>query len=130
MRRRRSSMNRMWGLAIVCGLQALACSDPDVPSSPPPSRRDPMVVAVDGLAPANGFAGMGSLFPGEGWGRPEGSGKADDWGSMAWVVGREAVVHLFLPPDSEMDFFARCLPYPWAEGSPQQVMEVLVGNLV
>ncbi|HEX6863033.1 MAG TPA: sulfatase, partial [Thermoanaerobaculia bacterium] len=86
--------------------------------------------AVDGLAPANGFAGLGSLFPGEGWGRPEGSGDAGDWGSMAWVVGREAVVHLFLPPEPAMDFFARCLPYPWSEGSPQQEMELLVGNLV
>jgi arylsulfatase A-like enzyme len=89
-----------------------------------------MVMAVDGLAPANGFAGLGSLFPGEGWARPEGSGDEGDWGSMSWVVGREAVIHLLLPPGSKMDFFARCLPYPWDEGSPQQVMELLVGDRV
>jgi arylsulfatase A-like enzyme len=110
---------------------ALACSNRE--SLSPSVRRalqDPMLVAVDGLAPSNGFDGLGSLFLGDGWGRPEGSGDADDWGSMAWVVGREAVVHLFLPPDSKMDFFARCLPYPWDAGAPQQSMELLVGNQV
>jgi arylsulfatase A-like enzyme len=119
-----------WKLAsISCCLLAAACG-PGKVSPPSPALRDPMVVAVDGLAPANGFAGLGSLFPGEGWGRPEGSGDEGDWGTMAWVVGREAVVHLLLPPGPKKDFFARCLPYPWAEGSPQQEMELLVGDRV
>jgi arylsulfatase A-like enzyme len=110
---------------------ALACAGPQAPTSPaPPVLRDPMVVAVDGSSPGNGFDGSGSLFLGEGWGRPEGSGDDKDWGAMAWVIGREAAVHLFLPPDPRMDFFARCLPYPWAAGSPEQEMELVLGRRV
>lgn len=89
-----------------------------------------MVVAVDGLAPANGFDGLGSLFPGSGWGRPEGGGGPDDWGSMAWVVGREAVVHAILPSGPPVDFFARCLPYPWDAHAPLQTLELLAGDRV
>lgn len=89
-----------------------------------------MVAAIDGWAPSNGLDGTGSLFLGEGWGRPEGSVGGGDWGSMAWVVGREALIHVLLPPASEVDFFARCLPYPWAPESPQQDMEVLVDRKV
>lgn len=125
-----AQMRRFLVVSIFCPL-ALACADPRAPSSPaPPVLRDPMVVAVDGASPANGFDGSGSLFLGEGWGRPEGGGDDQDWGAMAWVVGREAAVHLFLPPDPKMDFFARCLPYPWAAGSPEQTMELVLGQRV
>jgi arylsulfatase A-like enzyme len=103
---------------------------PALPPSLPPALRDPMVLSVDGLAPGNGFDGVGSLFLGDGWGRPESGGNSGDWKSMAWVVGREAVVHLLLPPSSQRDFFARCLPYPWDAGSPQQEMELSIGNQV
>ncbi|HSU81470.1 MAG TPA: hypothetical protein VLR69_03575, partial [Thermoanaerobaculia bacterium] len=111
--------NNVFGL---CCLLLLACNHRDAPVAAPPSLRDPMVVAADGLSPANGFDGLGSLFPGSGWGRPQGNGGPDEWGSMAWVVGREAVVHTLLPPGPPMDFFARCLPYPWDAQAPLQSM--------
>lgn len=119
-------------LVLCCGLPALACRPEKVTrSSLPPALHDSQVVVVDGLAPANGLDGQGSLFLGDGWGRTEGDGKDPDWGSMAWVVGREATVHALLPPAAaEMDFFIRCLPFPWAAGSPIQQMELLVGDRV
>lgn len=89
-----------------------------------------MVVAVDGLAPGNGLDGLGSLSLGEGWGKPEGTGETGEWGSMAWVVGREASVHLSLPPGPQVDFYGRGLPYPWAPGSPIQTVELLIGGRV
>ncbi len=118
-------------LVLLLCLPVPACRPKDgKPSSLPPALRDPMVVAVDGLAPANGLDGKGSLFLGDGWGRSEGSGDGSDWGSMAWVVGREASIHVLLPPGEKMDFFARCLPFPWDPGAPLQVMELLVGDRV
>jgi arylsulfatase A-like enzyme len=114
-------------VASFC-LLPLACGHG--PREVPPSLRDPMVAAVDGAAPANGFDGLGSLFLGDGWGKPEGNGDAGDWGSMAWVVGREASVHLLLPPGAPMDFFARCLPYPWGAGATPQSLELLAGDQV
>lgn len=122
----RIQMRRILVLSTFCAL-ALACGEPEAPS---PVPLDPMVVAVDGSSPASGFDGQSSLFLGAGWGKPEGGGDDSDWGSMAWVVGREAAVHLLLPPDPQMDFFARCLPYPWSANAPEQEMELLLGERV
>lgn len=97
---------------------------------PPAALRDPLVVAVDGLAPTNRLEGGGSLSLGEGWGKPEGSGAPGDWGSMAWALGREASIHLVLPPVAELDFYSRTLPYPWEPGSPIQTLELVAGDRV
>ena len=122
----RRELSRSVALSLSCCL-VLACS-PDI--EVPPALRDSMVVAVDGMAPGNGFEGLGSLFLGDGWGKPEGNGDPGDWGSMAWVIGHEAVVHLLLPPDQAVDFFARCLPYPWDAEAPLQTLELLAGDQV
>jgi arylsulfatase A-like enzyme len=92
---------------------------------------DPMVVAVDGQAPSNEMDGLrSSLFLGDGWGKPEGTGAADEWGSMAWIVGREAFIHVALPPGPPMDFYGFCIPFPWTPGSPVQTVELLSGDRV
>jgi len=117
--------------ALALCLLAMAWGCRQAPASSQRLVRDPMVVAVDGATPSNGLDGQGTLFLGDGWGQPEGSGGPGDWGSMAWVVGTEAFVHLLLPPGAtEMDFFARCLPFPWDAHAPLQRMEVLAAGQV
>ncbi len=122
----RWSPGHRWTAFAGC-LVALACA-----RRPPyrdyPVLRDPMVVVADAAAPADSFDGTGSLFLGHGWGRPEGNGAAGDWGSYSWVLGLEAEVEARIRPGEPMDFFGRCLPYPWNPGGPPQTMELFAGD--
>ncbi|HBL25376.1 MAG TPA: hypothetical protein DD490_00905 [Acidobacteria bacterium] len=124
----RRMRRRHFRLLLLLCLAPWACA----PRSESPTSSLPReAVAIDGLAPANSLDGHGSLFLGGGWGRPEGSGEPGDWGSMAWAVGREAEIHALLPPGGAgLDLYARCLPFPWNEGSPLQTFELLVDGRV
>jgi arylsulfatase A-like enzyme len=86
--------------------------------------------AVAFLAPVEDFSGNPSLFTDKGWGTPEGTAGDVDWSDMAWVVGREAVIHVPTVAGQRMDFYARSLPYPWEPGSPRQTVELIFKDRV
>src|SRR5687767_4045932 len=104
-----SQMQRMTLSALVACVWSVSCGRP---GGPPP----PLEVSLDNveiLAAVEDFGGRSSLFTGEGWATPESSAGSDDWRSMAWALGRTAVLRVPTVPEEKVDFFARMLPFPW-----------------
>jgi arylsulfatase A-like enzyme len=106
---------------LLCGCAGGAAqSDPEQLAQP--------WIDVQAAAPLNDLDDGGTVWLGQGWGKPEGHGLDPDWSSMIWAVGQEAEVHVVLPPGRPMDLLLRCLPFPWHDGAPEQTIELFHGD--